>query len=510
MQHFHQKLSFREKVGYSLGDGAANLVFQVLMAYQFLFFTKILGLSNVAAGWLFFIGRFFDAFTDPAMGFIADRTKTRWGRFRPWLIWSSLPFAAIFWLTFTSPGWSPSGQTVYGFVMYFLLMAVYTVNNVPYCALNGVMTGDVDERTSLSTFRFATVTIITFIVQGMTLPLVDKFGEGNDAKGWSITMGIFALVTVVLFVLCFLSVKERVEPDPDQQGSARQDMLDTFKNRPWVILFSSTLMIFIMLVVRGGSMPLFMEKIADQQALADLVGNMGLQQVEGVAPTGFARVLDAFGFLLKPDHSNVPSVAYGIFGMLGTLTMFLGVLSSKPLSKLFGKRMVFVGALVLTTGITVWLFFIPSTHVRAMMWQSALWGLAYGPTVPLLWSMIADSADYSEWKTGRRATGFTFAGVVFALKFGLGMGGLIQGWILNLYGYDGAEGVVLTERAITGVRIAASTAPALFIVAAIAILLFYPISKELNYQIGDELALRRRERRDSASEVNESASPSGA
>ena len=493
MGHFHQKLSFREKVGYSLGDGAANLVFQVLMAYQFMFFTTILGLSPKAAGLLFLIGRFFDAFTDPAMGFVADRTKTRWGRFRPWLIWSALPFAAIFWLTFTSPGWSPSGQMAYAYLMYFLLMAVYTVNNVPYCALNGVMTGDVDERTSLSTFRFATVTIISFIVQGMTLPLVDKFGQGDDAKGWSITMGIFAVATIVFFILCFFSVKERVEPDPDQQSSARQDMLDTFRNRPWVILFSATLVIFIMLVVRGGSMPLFMEKIADQQALADLVGGMGLQRVEGVAPTGFAKFLNLFGYLLKPDHSNVPSVAYGIFGMLGTFTMFLGVLCSKPLSKLFGKRMVFVGSLAVTSLVTAWLFFIPATGVNAMMWQSALWGLAYGPTVPLLWSMIADTADYSEWKTGRRATGFTFAGVVFALKFGLGVGGFIQGWILGSYGYDG-NAAVLSEEAVTGVRVAASIAPALFILAAVVILFFYPISKELNYRIGDELAQRRKRR----------------
>ena len=163
MAHFTQKLSFREKAGYSLGDAAANLVFQVLMAYQFYFFTVIMGLKPAAAGMLFLIGRFFDAFTDPAMGILADRTKHKWGRFRPWILWSALPFAAIFWLTFTSPGWSPTGQMVYAYIMYFLLMGAYTVNNVPYCALNGVMTGDVDERTSLSTFRFTAVTITQFI-----------------------------------------------------------------------------------------------------------------------------------------------------------------------------------------------------------------------------------------------------------------------------------------------------------------------------------------------------------
>ena len=498
MAHFHQKLSFREKVGYSLGDGAANLVFQVLMAYQFVFFTKIMGLSTEAASNLFLVGRFFDAFTDPAMGFIADRTKTKWGRFRPWLIWSALPFAAIFWLTFTSPGWAPNGQMVYACLMYFLLMAVYTVNNVPYCALNGVMTGDVDERTSLSTFRFVCTTIVTLVVQGMTLPLVDKFGHGNDALGWSITMGIFAAVTIVLFIICFFSVRERVVPDPNQQSSARQDMLDTFKNRPWVILFSATLMIFIMLVVRGGTMPVFMEHCADQESLGKFFSGLGLQQVDGIKPTGFRVVLDAFGYLIKPDQSNVASVAYGLSGMLGTFTMFLGVLCSKPLSKLFGKRMVFVGSLSVTAVITLWLFYIPSTHIRAMLWQSALWGLAYGPTVPLLWSMIADSADYSEWKTGRRATGFTFAGVVFALKFGLGIGGKIQASILGAYGYESGDGIVLSANALKGVCVTASVVPMAFIVVAVLILLFYPISKELNYQIGDELAQRRREREEVA------------
>ncbi len=555
MSHYQHRLSFREKAGYSLGDGAANLVFQVLMAYQFMFFTKILGLSSTAAGLLFLIGRFFDAFTDPAMGFVADRTRTKWGRFRPWLVWSALPFAGIFWLTFTSPGWSPTGQMVYAYIMYFLLMGVYTVNNVPYCALNGVMTGDVDERTSLSTYRFVCVTIIQFIVQGLTLPLVAKFGQGDDARGWSITMGIFAIATIFFFVICFFSVKERVTPDPKQKSSAKQDMLDTFRNRPWVILFSATLMIFIMLVVRGGSLPLFVEHFADREALGEFVDSIGLRMdatevdivyeltdpnlvvdpnvipdantvadlnlvVDAVIVAdpnlvvdantiadayeakykfkgkGFKRVLDAFGLLVKPDNSNVHDVAYGLFGMLGTFTTFLGVLCSKPLSKLFGKRMVFVVSLFVTMLITLWLFLIPATSIRVMLWQSALWGLAYGPTVPLLWSMIADTADYSEWKTGRRATGFTFAGVVFALKFGLGVGGGIQGLILGMYGYDDTEGAILTQHAIDGIRVTSSIAPAIFIMVAVTILMFYPISKRLNYQIGDELAQRRLERQE--------------
>lgn len=492
MEHFHQKLSFREKAGYSLGDAAANLVFQVLMAYQFYFFTAIMGLKPAAAGTLFLIGRFFDAFTDPAMGVLADRTKHKWGRFRPWIIWSALPFAAIFWLTFTSPGWAPTAQIAYAYVMYFLLMGVYTVNNVPYCALNGVMTGDVDERTSLSTYRFASVTITQFIVQGLTWPLVAKLGQGNDARGWSITMGIFAIATVFLFLICFLSVKERVEPDPDQVSSAKQDLLDTFRNRPWVILFCATLMIFIMLVVRGGSLTFYMQNYVDGDAMSAFLAKMGLMKTEGVTPTGFRVVLNALGLLVEPDKSNVPNVAFGWFMMAGTFSTLAGVFSSKSLSKAFGKRAVFVVSLLLTAVSTIWLFFIPPDDIGAMICQGLSWGLVYGPTVPLLWSMIADAADYSEWETGRRATGIVFAGVVFALKFGLGVGGFVQGMILDSYGYEG--GAQLTERAVLGIRLSATVYPTVFIVVAAVILMFYPISKTLNYQIGDELAKRRRER----------------
>ena len=489
MEHFHQKLSFREKAGYSLGDAAANLVFQVLMAYQFYFFTAIMGLNPAAAGTLFLIGRFFDAFTDPAMGILADRTKHKWGRFRPWILWSALPFAAIFWLTFTSPGWSPNGQMVYAYIMYFLLMGVYTVNNVPYCALNGVMTGDVDERTSLSTYRFVAVTVTQFIVQGLTWPLVAKLGQGNDAQGWSMTMGIFAAITVVLFVTCFFSVKERVQPDPEQDSSAKQDMLDTLNNKPWLVLFFATLMIFIMLVVRGGSLTFYMQSYVNQTALGDFFSQMSLQRNEGVDPSGVRVVLNTLGLLVEPDRSNLPNVAFGWFMMAGTIATLIGVFTSKTLSKLFGKKTVFVVSLFLTAASTMWLFFIPADDIPSMVAQALSWGLVYGPTVPLLWSMIADAADYSEWKTGRRATGFVFAGVVFALKFGLGVGGFIQGMILAYYGYEG--GADLTERAVMGVRLSATMYPAAFIIAAAVILLFYPISKALNYQIGDELAKRR-------------------
>ena len=491
MEYTSQKrLSFGEKAGYSLGDMAANLVFQALMYYQFLFFTGIMGLSPVAAGTLFLIGRFFDAFTDPMMGFIADRTRTKWGRFRPWLLWSALPFAGIFWLTFTSPGWEPTAQLVYAYIMYFLLMAIYTINNVPYCSLNGVMTADVDERTSLSTFRFVGMTIAQLMIFGFTLPLVSKLGGGDDAKGWSLTMGIFAALTIVLFLVSFISVKERVQPDPNQKSSPKQDMLDTFKNTPWVILFCATLMIFIMLVVRGGSLALYMQTYVSPEALTKFLTDWGFVTPPPDQMTWFKKVLDSVGFLILPDLSNARNVAFGIFNLVGIPTTLIGVLLSKPLSMAFGKRTVFVTCLFLTALSTAWLFFIKGDDINTMFLQTLSWGLVYGPTIPLLWSMIADAADYSEWKTGRRATGFTFAGVVFALKFGLGIGGFIQGAILGAYGYNGTG--ELTDFAVLGVRMVTTIYPALFIIVAAIILFFYPISNKLNHQIADELEERRK------------------
>ncbi len=492
MSHYTQKLSVGEKIGYSMGDGGANLVFQLLMAFQFMFFTQIMGLSADAAGILFLIGRAFDAFTDPMMGIIADRTKSKWGRFRPWLVWSALPFAGIFWMAFTSPGWEPTAQAIYAYVAYFALMAIYTVNNVPYCALNGVMTGDVEERTSISTYRFVAATIAGFIIQGLTLPLVDKFGQGDDAKGWSITVGIFACISIFLFIITFFSVKERVEPDPDQQSTPLQDIKDTFKNKPWVILFCATLLIFMMLVVRGGSLALYMRTYVDLDAVYIFLGKVNLTVPESGDFAWWQKILNVFNLLVKADGSNTDDAAYGFFNMAGTPMTLIGVLLSKPLSRLFGKRNVFITCLFLTAASTVWLFLIPADDINQMFIQGLSWGLCYGPTIPLLWSMIGDTADYSEWMTGRRATGFVFAGVVFALKFGLGVGGFVQGFILARYGYG--DGNSLDDMGILGIRHCATIYPAMFIVGAALILFLYPITKKLNYQIGDELAERRRKR----------------
>ncbi|MGC6424099.1 MAG: MFS transporter [Lentimonas sp.] len=493
MSHFTQKLSFGEKVGYSLGDASANFVFQILMFFSFTFFVDVFGMSAASAGAMFLIGRLFDAITDPAMGIIADRTTTRWGKFRPWLVWSAGPFALIFWLAFTTPNFGIEGKTVYAFIMYFLLMAIYTVNNVPYCALNGVMTGDVNERTSLSTFRFVAAMGAGLIVQGLTWPLVAKLGDGDDARGWSLTIALFAAVSLIFFFITFFSVKERVRPDPNQKTSVKRDMLDCFTNKPWVLLFTATLIIFIVLAMRGGAMTLFTQYYVDQDALHAFVSHFGVVVEPGVEMTLWQKWLNIFGFIINEERSNVHNVGFGLFGMICNAVTIVGVILSKPLSSLIGKRFVFTCSMLATALSTAWLFFLPADNVRLQFIQGLVWSASYGPSIPLLWSMIADSADFSEWKTGRRATGFAYAGVVFALKAGLGLGGFFGAWVLGMYGFQGGGSEVSVE-ALLGIRVTAGLIPAgLFVVAGI-VMSFYPISKELNLKVADDLAQRREAR----------------
>lgn len=482
------RLSFREKAGYALGDAGANLVFQTLMVFQMTYFSKVVGLGAAAVSWIFLLGRLFDAVFDPVMGVVADRTKSRWGRFRPWLIWSAGPFALIFWAAFSVPDFGAGGKLVYVWLAYLALMAVYAVNNVPYCALGGVITGDINERTSVSAYRFVAAMGTGFFVSGFTWPLVAKLGAGNDAKGWSLTIGIYALFSIILFAATFFSVKERVQPDPNQHTSVRRDIADAFSNPPWVVIFISTFAIFLMLSIRGGSLPLFTQYYVNKDSLAAFVERFGLVATGDVL-SWWQRALDAIGYLVKADRSNVQPVAFGLFNMMGSALTIVGVVLSKPLSERFGKRGVFAVCLALTSAASLWLFFIPATDVGWQLVQGLVWSISYSPTIPLLWSMIADAADYGEWKNHRRATGFIFAGAVFALKAGLGVGGFIGGQVLAAYGF--AEGAESTASSVLGIRMTVAVYPAIALAIAAAAILFYPLTKRRNEEIAKELADRR-------------------
>jgi sugar (glycoside-pentoside-hexuronide) transporter len=442
------KLSITEKVGYSLGDTAANLVFQTMMILQLSFYTDTFGITAAAAGTLFLAVRVWDAIFDPLMGVVADRTKTRWGKFRPWILWTAFPFGLMGFLAFTTPDFGPSGKLVYAYVTYTVLMMVYSANNLPYSALSGVITGDLAERTSLSSYRFVFAMIGAFVVQVIALPMVKYFGQGSSARGYQMTMGIFSALCIVIFLITFATTKERILPDPSQKSSIRQDFTDLAHNGPWLALFALTIVVFITLALRGGVMLYYFKYYVQREEL------------------------------------------FSLFNGLGLAATIIGIMLSKPVAMKYGKRNVFIAGLGATAVFTALFVFIPRDAVTTMMVMETLRQFAYGFTIPLLWAMMADVADYSEWKNGRRATGIVFSAIVFGLKAGLGFGGAIGGWLLSVYGY--VPNIAQTERALEGIRLTASVFPALTFLAAVVCLFFYKIDKQLNIQITDELTERRK------------------
>jgi glycoside/pentoside/hexuronide:cation symporter, GPH family len=493
VQSSTEKLSVREKIGYGFGDAGANFVFQTMLIFQLGFYTDVFGITAAAAGTLLLVGRFWDAIFDPFMGVVADRTETRWGKFRPWVLWSAVPFAVMFFLAFYTPGFGATGKVIYAYVTYILLMTVYSVNNLPYSALNGVITGDVNDRTSLSSYRFFLAMAAAFVIQGLTLPMVSKFGQGDAAKGWSITIGIFAAICIVFFIITFLSVRERIHPDPKQKSSPKQDFKDLLINTPWKSMFVLTLFVFITLALWGSGMFYYFTYYVDKGPLFTFLQSWGLVPEAGAtqATTGWwYSVLNAFGLIAVEGKNNVTSVGFSLFNMLGMAANIVGVLFSKALSVRFGKKTVFLTGLAFTTLFTALFFMVPPDAIGFLFALNLLKSLAYGPTIPLLWAMMADVADYAEWKTMRRATGVVFAGIVFALKAGLGFGGAICGWLLAAYGY--IPNAVQSDHALFGIRMTASVYPAITFFIGVVALSFYGISKKLNLQIQDELIERRK------------------
>jgi len=491
MKNSSQKVSMAEKIGYSMGDGSANLIFQMMMMFQLFFYTDVFGIKATAAGMILLVARVFDAFVDPLVGILSDRTHTRWGKYRPWLLWTAIPFALFFVLAFTTPDFSERGKIIYAGITYTLLMSIYSFNNTPYSSLGGVMTSNIKERTSISSVRFVTATIATFVVQGLTLPLVSKFGHGNVQKGWSSTIILFSIIAIVLLVITFFSTKERIIPPPNQKTSIKQDFKDIIGNRPWKAMFVLTLFLFITLAMWGSSMSYYFNYFVDKTALFDFLQNFGLVTVDGESYGLLHNFLNAFGLIALQDHSNVFAVGFSLFNMIGQLVTLAGVIFlSGYLSNIFGKRNVFIICLALTGFFTSLFFFVAPTSIELIFIINLLKSIAYAPTIPLLWAMMGDVADHSEWMNSRRATGFVFAGIVFALKAGLGIGGAICGGIVDSFGF--IPNVVQTDSAIVGIKITSSIIPAITFFVGVITLFFYPISKKLNEKIQFELSERRK------------------
>ena len=470
LKTYNHKLSIKEKVGYSLGDLAANLVFQTLMMFLLVFYTDVYGISAATAATVIFVGGIAGALFNPVMGVIADRTNTKWGKFRPWILWTAIPFGLMAWLTFRTPDLAGNAKVIYAFVSYILLVIVYSANNLPYAALSGVMTGDMIERTSLSSYRFVAVMIAQFISQVLLLPLVLILGAGDETLGFTKTIGIFSIIAIVCFLVAFFSTRERIQPSQEQKSTLYQDLSDLSRNKPWIVIFILTTLLFVSLAIRGGMLVYYFKDFLSDAQLQSFLGTLGLSESKWV--------------------EDIPTFAFSLFNGIGIIAMILGITTSKPLAKRFGKRDVFGSGLFLSALLLIIFIFYPADAIAMVFVTQFVFGLAYGITIPLLWAMIADVADFSEWKNKRRATGIIFSAMIFGLKVGLGIGGALGGYILALYGYD-AELTRQSANAIFGIRMSVSIFPAIAFIIGVSTLFFYEINKKLEFQIEEELGQRR-------------------
>ncbi|HUU15795.1 MAG TPA: MFS transporter [Sedimentisphaerales bacterium] len=456
-----QKISIKEKVGYSVGDTASNLFFQTFIYYILIFYTDVFGITAKAAGTMFLITKIWDAVNDPMMGMIADRTSTRWGKFRPYLIWGAIPFGVLGVLTFTTPELSSAGKLIYAYITYTLLMMAYTAINVPYSAIMGVITPNSHERTSVSSFRFVAAFIALFFIQYFIPTMTED--AVNPAKSWQLAYTIISGLAVVLFVVAFFSCKERVQPPKGQKTSFKQDLTDLISNKPWLLIGAATIFQLIFLCMRGGStMYYFKYFVQDQQ-------------------------MTLFGKAFSLSYLKL----FSVFTMSGTAFTIIGAILTPRISKIFGKSLTyatFLGIAGITSGLFI---FLGPQSIVLMLILQLITSFAVGPVSVLQWAIYTDTADYSEWKKGRRATGLVMSASLFALKLGIALGATANAWILAAYGYQ--PNIEQTAKGLLGIRMVMSVYPSIFAVIGMVIMFFYPLKKHMMMQVETELVERRKE-----------------
>jgi len=503
------KIPFYEKVGYATGDAAANLVWRGALAYLAVFYTDTFGLTAAAAAMLFLVVRLSDGVTDIIMGMIADRTNTRWGKFRPWILWSTPLLALFMVLCFTTPNLSDSNKLIYAYVTYIGLTLAYTVNNVPYSALMGVMTASDTERTSLSGFRFAGAFAGGLLVMGFLPDLVAYFGGGNDALGYQHSMYLFAGILIALMVITFATTTERVTPAIDESTSLKTELTDLSKNLPFIILplLATTLFFYyrdiysgLFFVIIMASMWVLIKRLINntpegmsgtQRDMVDLLTNKPWLILLGM---GFLTMMfngikyGTIAYYFKYQVGDELMVGKYFIALL--LVSILGALCTGYLSKKLGKRKLFIVSLVLSGLLTAAFYWVPKGNISAIfvLGCSAEFFAAMMPT--LFFTMLGDSADYSEWKNGRRATGLIYSAGTFVQKTGGGFAGALVLVVLAGYGYDGMDKTTI-EASLPGMQLLMSWIPAAFAFAGAALMLLYPLSSKENQKIGDELMQRR-------------------
>jgi len=481
------RLSIIEKVGYSLGDLAANLIFQTLVTFLAFFYTDVFGIPAATAATMIFVVGLLGAFVfTPMIALLADRTQTRWGKFRPWVLWTAVPFGVLSLLAFSTPNLAPQGKLFYAMATYTLLVLVYASNNLPYAALSGVLTGNMAERNSLSAYRFVAVMIAQLVVQSLLLPLVLILGNGDKVQGFHNAMLLFAVVGTIFLLITFATTRERVVPVQEQKSSIRQDITDLAANRPWGVMLLLTILVFVTLALKGGMYIYYFKYYLEESALASFLQDIGFNGLIA----GLNALLSGMGLTAFHWPEDAPTSAFSLFNAGGIIFMIVGIGFSKRLADRFGKRDVFGVALLVSTLFMLAFYVYPPNRIGLVFLSQILHGFFYGITIPLLWAMIADVADYSEWKNHRRATAIIFSAMLCGLKLGLSIGGALVAAILAHYAYV-AGAPTQPQSAVDGIRLAISLYASLPFLICVALLFFYKINKSMESRIERELGERR-------------------
>lgn len=443
-------LTRREIVGYGLGDMGFNFYWTNISTFLLIFYTDVFGITAAAAATMLFVVKIFNAFTDPMIGAFADRTQTRWGQFRPYLLFLSLPLAVVGVLAYSTPDFGPTGKLVWACATYLLLMTLYTGINLPYSALSGVITGDARERNAINAARFIAGFAGGTLVTAASPRLVAWLGEGDPARGWTLTMGVWGLAAVVIFAITFGTTTERVQPPLARPAPVRQDLADLRSNKPWILLF------FLSLIIMGG---------------------ITLRMTS--AAYYFKYVVN------RPELLATFVPAYLLAAAAGTACTPL-------LTRFIDKRRLMIGLMLLSTVLSAAFLFVPSDSLVTMYVLQIALGLALGPKSPLSFSMLADSADYNEWRHGRRATGMTFAASSFAQKLGTALAVAVIGALFSALGY--VPNAQQSADSQAGIVWLMSVIPATFTLLAAVIMVFYTLDNPTMARIQADMAARKSSR----------------
>jgi glycoside/pentoside/hexuronide:cation symporter, GPH family len=486
-----QKLRLREKIGYGFGDLASCLFWATIMSQLLFFYTDVFGLTGKAAGIMFFVSRILDAIFDVVIGMTADRTRSRWGKFRPYILWGAVPLAVSAVLAFTTPEFGEAGKLVYAYVTFIVFMFLYSTINIPYTALLGVISGDPVERTSASSFKFVGAYLGGIIVSATVLPMASHFGHENAAKGWQMTMGMYGIASIFFFFITFLSTRERIQPIKKEKTSVRDDLKDLSKNAPWMLLFIVTILFILFVCIRLSVTTHYFKYYVGEQTspLVAQIYNFLLKYL--VNP-----LCGIFGWqqsmLLDETHKFGFEVLASIFNTLGQGTSLLGVLLVPWFAKLLGRKsaviVLFVASLIFTGA---FYFFNPDNLMLIFVFQ-ILGSVTGGPISALLWVLYADTADYSEWKTGRRATGLVFSASIMSNKIGWAVGSMIAAFILDQTGF--VANMVQNIDVLNGLKAMMSLIPvAVGTVALIVLAFLYKLDEPTMKKVKTDLELRRSE-----------------